>query len=333
MAWANPVVSDLIAAGIESRTNKTADNLTNNNALIRRLKDRGNVKMVTGGTKIFHEIRYNDASTNNVTAYSGYDVVNTTPDSPISAFTFDMKHYAGAVSISDTEKLTNSGKEQMFSLIEERVEICRDRLMNRIDLDLHLDGTAGGGKTLIGLPAMISATPTTGTYAGVDRALWTFARNLSTTSTIVNGAAATAANIQNLINRVCLSLVRQTDKVDIIYAGQTFYELYLSSLQTIQRIADETGSAGSGFTSLKYYGHGAAADVVLGGGIGGNLAANTAYFINSKHVFWRPHKDRNLVTVGGDRQSTNQMAVTRLMGYSAAFTTDGPQFCGIATTA
>jgi len=333
MAFANTAYSDLITASIESRTRKTSDNLSNNNPLIGRLKDRGNIKMVSGGTRVLHETRYNDATTNNVTAYAGYDVVNTTPDSPISAFQFDMKHYVAAVSISDTERLTNTGKEAMLELIDERTQICKDRLENRCDADLHLDGTAGGGKTLIGLPAMISTTPTTGTYAGIDRALWPFARNLSTTSTIVNGAAATAANIQNLINDVSLKLVRGSDRVDLIYAGLDFYKLYLSSLQSIQRIADESGSAGAGFTSLKYYGHGASADVVLGGGIGGNLAANTAYFINTKHVFWRPHKDRNFVAIGGDRQSTNQLATTRLMGFSACFTTDGPQFCGIATTA
>jgi len=333
MPFANSAISDLVATAIESRTMKLSDNLTNNNPLIRRIKDRGNIKMVSGGTRVLHETRYNDTTTNNVTAYAGYDIVNTTPDSPISAFQYDMKHYAAAVSISDTERLTNSGKEQMIDLIAERTEIARDRLNNRCDLDLHLDGTAGGGKTLIGLPAMISATPTTGVFAGVDRALWPFARNLSTTSTIVNGAVATAANIQNLINNVSLNLVRGSDRVDLIYAGITFYQLYLSSLQTIQRIASAEGDAGAGFTSLKYYGHGASADVVLGGGIGGNLAANTAYFINTKHVFFRPHKDRNFVTVGGDRQSTNQLAVTRLMGFSACFTTDGPQFCGVATTA
>lgn len=331
MAWANATVSDLIASTIENRTRKPSDNLTNNNALLRRLKERGNVK-ITGGTKVLHELRYNDSTTNNVNSYSGYDVLNTVPDSPISAAEFQIKNYAGSVSISDTEMLANSGKEQMFELIAQRIEICDDRLNNRIDLDLHSDGTGNSGKNLVGLSAMVSTTPTTGTYAGIDRSLWTFWRNISTTSTIVNGAAATAANIQNLMNDVSLNLARGTDKVDLIYAGLTFYKLYLSSMQAIQRVTDES-SAGAGFTALKYYGGGGSADVILGGGIGGNLSATSAYFLNTKHVFFRPHKDRNFVNIGGERQSTNQLAVTRFMGWSGAFTCDGVQFLGIATTA
>lgn len=332
MAWANSTISDIITTTIESRTKKCTDNLTNNNALLRRLKEKGNIKSISGGSTIFQEIFYNDPASGNAGSFSGYDVLNISPDSPISSAQFAMKHYASAVSISGPEILANSGKEAMIDLLATRVEIAESRLQNKIDLDLHGDGTGNSGKNIVGLSAMVSATPTTGVYGNIDRAAWTFWRNVSTTSTIVNGAAATAANIQNLMNTVSLQLVRGNDKVDLIYAGQTFYSLYLSSLQAIQRVTDE-GLAGAGFTSLKYYGGGGSADVILGGGIGGNLAANTAYFLNTKHVFWRPHKDRNFVAIGGDRQSVNQDAVVKLMGWSGALTCDGAQFNAIVTTA
>ena len=78
------------------------------------------------------------------------------------------------------------------------------------------------------------------------------------------------------------------------------------------------GDAGAGFASLKFYGGGMAADVVLGGGIGfdvdvdGNNGGATAahmWALNTNYLYFRPHRDRNFVPIGGDRQSVNQDAV------------------------
>ena len=108
MPFANSVVSDLIATTIESRTKNAVDNLSNNNALLRRLKERGNIKTISGGSIIDQEIFYNDPATSNANSFAGYDILNTTPDSPISAAQFTMKHYAAAVTISGPEMLANS---------------------------------------------------------------------------------------------------------------------------------------------------------------------------------------------------------------------------------
>lgn len=296
-----------------------------------KLTERGNVKTISGGSKILQELFYNDPNTNYASSYSGYETINISPDSPISAAEFTMKHYADAVTISGPELLANSGKEQMIELLATRVEIAQSRLRNKIDLDLHGDGTGNGGKNLVGLSAMISTAPTSGTYGGIDRATWSFWQNYATTSTIVNGTVATSANIQKMMNTAALAVVRGNDRPDLIYAGATAYRLYLESLQTIQRITDEKMAA-AGFSSLKYYGSGGTADVVLGGGLGGNQTATRMDFINTKFVHFRPHKDRNFVPIGGDRQAVNQDAIVRLIGWSGALTCSGAQFNATAST-
>ena len=141
------------------------------------------------------------------------------------------------------------------------------------------------------LSAMISTTPSTGTYGGIDRSTWAFWQNGADTL-----SSATPSNIQAKMNTVALARVRGTDHVDLIYAGSTAYSLYLGSLQAIQRITDDKLGA-AGFSALKFYGGAGSADVVLGGGIGGNLAAGTMYFINTNYVHFRPHKDRNFVAI------------------------------------
>jgi hypothetical protein len=86
--------------------------------------------------------------------------------------------------------------------------------------------------------------------------------------------------------------------------------------------------AGAGFAALKFYGGGTAADVVLGGGIGAHATANHMWFLNTDYLFLRPHKDRNYVPIGGERQSVNQDAITKLIGWAGNLTSNGPQFCG-----
>ena len=54
MAFANSSVSDIISVNIQSRTGELADNVTNNNALLRKLKERGNVKNFSGGNVILN---------------------------------------------------------------------------------------------------------------------------------------------------------------------------------------------------------------------------------------------------------------------------------------
>src|SRR3990167_4604134 len=70
----------------------------NNNALLKRLKKRGNVRTASGGNVIIEEIMYGDSSTDNASSYSGYEVIDITPNSPISAGEFNWKQYAAAVS-------------------------------------------------------------------------------------------------------------------------------------------------------------------------------------------------------------------------------------------
>lgn len=328
MAWANSQVSDLIAATIAARSKQLADNLEHNNALLMKLRQRGNVKPVGGGTHIMEEIVYDDGDDSSG-SYSGYDVIDITPDSPISAAEFDFKQYARAVTISGMEILQNAGREQMIDLLAARIQVAETKLRNSISAGLYGDGTGNSGKDITGLQAAISATPTTGVYGGIDRATWAFWRNQA--EEIVGDMDETT--ILAGMNSLALACARGTDRVDLIVADNVAFAAYQGALQAIQRVTNDSGQglAGAGFTSLKYYGAGANADVIFDGGIGGNMPEATMYFINTNYLKFRPHRQRNFVAMGGDRQSVNQDAVTRLYGWAGNLTCSGAQFQGILT--
>ena len=330
MAFANSSVSDIIATTIQSRSGELADNVTNNNPLLLKLKSKGNVRPFSGGNVILEEIMYNDTSTNNTNSYSGFETLNISPNSPISAAQFSIAQYASAVTISGLEMLQNAGKEQIIDLLEGRIKVAEAQLSNRINLDLYGNGTGNGGKNLTGLAAAVADAPGSGTYGGINRATWTFWQNQAFSGVTNGGAAVSAANIQSYMTQLAIRLVRGTDKADLIVADNNYYNLYVNSLQAIQRVTDPE-MAGSGFASLKFYGGGTSADVVLGGGIGNQQPANRMYFLNTDYIFFRPHKDRNFVPIGGERQSVNQDAIVKLIGWAGNLTTSGAQFNGVLT--
>ena len=315
MAFANSSISDIIATTIQSRSGELADNVTNNNALLRRLKERGNVRVFSGGNVIMQEIMYTDPTTNNTNSYSGYEVLNVGQNSPISAAQFSITQYASAVTISGLEMIQNSGKEAIIDLLDGRMSVAEAQLANRISGDLYGDGLGNAGKNLTGLAAAVPDDPTTGTYGGINRAVWSFWQSKVFDASVSGSGVVSSTTIQGYMDALAVQLIRGTDKPDLIVADNNYYRYYLQSLQNIQRVTDSGSSmAGAGFASLKYYGAGMASDVVLDGGIGsstynsGSGNANHMWFLNTRYLHFRPHKDRNFVPIGGERQAVNQDA-------------------------
>ena len=339
MATPNSNYTDMIATTIESRSGELADSTSNNNALLRRLKEKGNTRTFSGGYRIIEEIMWTDPTTLNVDSYSGYDVLNSTPNSPITAAQYSIAQYAGAVSMSGLEELQNSGKEQIIDLLEGRVRVTEAQLMNRIDYDLYQDGTGNGGKNLTGLALAVPDDPTTGTYGNISRDTYNFWRTVAYSGATDGGAAVSAANIQAYMTSLGIQLVRGSEKPDLWIADNTYYGFYVNSLQAIQRVTSEGGgSAGAGFASLKFYGGGLAADVVLGGGINGDVntsgtdgGATAAHMwaLNTNFMFWRPHRRRNFVPIGGERQSVNQDATIKFIGFAGNLTTSASRSHGV----
>ena len=337
MPFANSSVSDIIATTIQSRSGKLADNVTNNNAALRRLKSKGNVRPFGGGNVILEEIMYNDSTTVTANSYSGYELLNVGANSPISAAQYNISQYAASVVISGLEILQNSSKEAIIDLMEGRVKVAEAQLMNRIAADIYGDGTGNGGKNITGLGLALASAAST-TYGGIARASFSFWDNQRFSGVTDGGAAVSASNIQQYMTTLALRSVRGNNKIDMIVFDSNYYGFYVNSLQAIQRITDE-GTAGAGFASIKFYGGGMSADVVLDGGIGSStyLASNSAaytgnanngYFLNTDYLFFRPHRDRNFVPIGGERQAVNQDAVVKLIGWAGNLTSSGPQFCG-----
>jgi hypothetical protein len=316
-----PNVSDIVATTIQSRTRQIADNVTKNNALLSRLNQRGNVKTIGGGNVIYEELSF--AENANGGFYSGYDLLPVAAQDVISAAEYQIKQYAVPVVMSGLEMLQNSGKEQFIDLLEGRLNVAEATMVNQLAQSIYSDGTGSGGKEVTGLNAAVPSDPTTGTYGGINRATWTFWQ-----SKLYDFSAQSVTpgkdTIQTGLNALWASLVRGTDRPDLIVLDNVYWTYYMGSLQAQQRFTSpETGNLG--FPTLKFMD----ADVVLDGGIGGYCPASTGFMLNSKYIKWRPHKDRNMVPLSPNRRyAINQDAEVQILAWAGNLTTSGAQFQG-----
>ena len=329
-----PNVSDIIATTIQSRTGEIADNVTSNNALLMRLKQRGNIKTFSGGSSIFQELSF--ASNGNAGWYAGYEALPIAAQDVISSAEYSIKQAACPVTISGLEQLQNAGKERIIDLIDSRMDVAESSMANLIASGLYSDGTAAGGKQIDGLLQQVSTVPTN-VVGGINRATWLFWKNQYFRCTTTGGAAMSATNVQTYFNRMWSSLVRGNDRPDLIMVDNVAWSFYMASLQAQQRFTG-TDTAKLGFMSVKFMD----ADVVLDGAMQINwtstgaagtapnsVPATSAYFLNTKYLFYRPHAARNMVPLSpGQRYSVNQDASVQILAWAGNLTSSGLQFQG-----
>lgn len=268
---ASPGLSEIVTTTLRDRSKVMQDAYTHNTALMFRINDKGNKRLISGGRTIVNEIAYAENGT--FQFYSGYDVLNVSPSDVFTAAEYNWKQAACAVSWSGLEQLMNSGPEQVLDLLEERMTNAEGTLIDNMSTGLYSDGTGYSGKQIGGLQLIVSDTGL-GTVGGISANTWSFWRN-QVYSFATNGLVPGTGTIQKAMNATWLATKRNRDQADLIVADNNYYTFYWESLQPQQRFADDK-MASAGFDNLKFK----QADVIADGGLGGDAPANRMYFLN-----------------------------------------------------
>ncbi|MBO6289803.1 MAG: phage major capsid protein [Alphaproteobacteria bacterium] len=313
----NSNYSDVLTATLESRSRTLRDSVSKNNALLSRLKEKGNQRPISGGSKILEELEYGEGD---MVWYSGYDTISYTPKQLFTAAEYALKLCAVPVAISGEEMLKNSGDEQMMDLLEKRVSNAEKTLCNKISQAIYSDGTGSSGKEIGGLALLVADDPTSGTVGNINRATTgnEFWRNQSSTKNL------TKANITQEMSALYNKCTRGSDKPDLIVCDDALYGIYDSTLMDMQRFSDPK-LADAGFVSLKFKG----ADVIYDGGQGGYCPANHMYFLNTNYIYLRTHKDRDMKVIGGERMAINQDAFYKIIGWAGNMTMSNAALQGV----
>ena len=316
---ANETYNEIFTTTLENRSGTMTDAVSQNNALLNRLREKGHNRYIYGGSKILEELEYGEGD---MSWYSGYDSIEYTPKQLFTAAEYSLKLCAVPVAISGEDMLKNSGKFQLMDLFEKRIDNAVKTMSNKMAEAIYGDGTDASGKAIGGLKLLVADAPETGTVGGINRATPgnEFWRNQSVTA----DAALTPDNIRLAMDRMYLSLSRGVDKPDLIIAGNDMYSLFEQSLTAQQRFTDSK-LADAGFTALRYKG----ADVVCDGGQGGNCPDGKMYFLNTNYIYLRSHKDRDMKVIGGERMAVNQDAIYKIVGWAGNMTMSNAALQGV----
>ncbi len=298
MAIPSSTYTELVTTTLDNYRSELADNVTNHNPLLAKLKRRGNTTNVGGGAKILENLMYADNST--VKWYSGLEQLDVGASDVLTSANFDWKELNANVIISGLEKAQNSGtKESVFNLVKSRIQVAEISLMNEVSLALFYSNTEKGGKAIGGLQHLVADLPTTGTVGGINRANDSWWRNqfydFSTES-----VPASKTTIQHAMNTVYINATRGRDMIDMFVGDSVYFSYYLESLQDSQRFMSDN-EASAGFRAIKFWG--GHADVFFDPA----APATSLYGLNTKYLGLRAHTDFNFVTLD-EKASTNQDA-------------------------
>lgn len=282
----NAVFTELVSTTFRKHAKDVKDNVSKNNALCRRLMDKGQHRTEDGGLSIVQGLDY--AANGTYQRYSGYDVLNISASDVISAAEFQWRQIAINVVASGEELRKNSGDSRIINLVKARMKNAMRTFKNNFSADLYSDGTLPN--QINGLQALVSDTGT-GTVGGIDSGAFPFWRNIvqSAAAPLQGGGAITPSSttIESLMLPLYLALTRADDQPDLIVASNDYYTFFEASQTSLKRYND-TQSGKAGFVSLMYK----KAEVVFDGGSG--IPDAHMYFLNTDYIELVAHKDADL---------------------------------------
>lgn len=295
MASPNATFTEIVTTTLREHPTEVADNVSDHNALFRRLKSKGNIKTIDGGYEIVRPLDYAENAT--YQRYSGADMLNIAASDVLSAAKYDWVQAALHVVAHGREIRQNSGRNQIIDLAKARLKNAMRTAANNMSIDLYSSGALTN--QMGGLAHQITSDGT-GTVGGIVAGTYTWWKNQFFECT----ATPAASNIQGFMNSLWLQCVRGTDMPDLLVASQDMYNYYWTSLQALQRFTDDTAqTARVGFPALKYV----TADIIFDVNSNFSTTAKKIYYLNTDYLELIVHSAANWTQMD-EKMSVNQDA-------------------------
>jgi len=211
------------------------------------LRERGHLEQISGYRRIEIPLEY---GSNETLRWIGKGSTVPIQDSELLTMAYeDWKYVAVSIIRWFTEDQQNRGQAAMIRLVETKLNAAERALYEELERVMFADGT--GDKEPNGLQNIISATPTTGTVHGLDRATYDWWRNQQKTST----GAASVYLVSDM--RTCLNDITTYSRAElrdiVLVTNQTVFELYEDVCMEM-KILSNVMMADAGFDSIQFKG-------------------------------------------------------------------------------
>lgn len=304
-------VDALLSTTLSKVRKKFADNIFTRIPLLMWLKNKASIAE-NGGASIVVPLMY--AKNTTAKSYSGYGIIDTTPQEGLSAAQYKWAQYAASVSISGLENRTqNVGDKAIIKILESKVKQAEMSLRDKMDIDMWASSTTG--TNILALPTIVDTTTSIGDVSKSANSWWQ-------AQVIASGsfAAQGLSDMRHLYNLI-MNQSLDNSAPDFVISTQLVYEFYEGTVQPQMRFTD-TAMADAGFENLKYKGATYTFD--------GNVPSGNLYMLRSENLKLSYDKNTNFIT-SPFIQPTNQDAKVAQILWAGQLTTDNTRKLGKLT--
>lgn len=335
-----PIVSDrqyrqMLTAAVAKRSRDIQDIVYNATPLTRILRDQGNIRVKrAGGPELRVPIEFDKLQAQ---WFIGYDKIEITPKELLNSAVFNWSRVVSMFSLNGSELLFTRGEEEQIDLMEFYLSAAEKSVKEEFEVSLPGDGTAAGGRQIIGLGGAIPLVPNTGVYGGIDRAdvpNWRTSKFAVATDFPDIGTTWDATTARPIIERIALNRSRNGQYADLLIADALSYQAVSASFVAHQRLASER-SVRLGYAGLAYQTPAGLVDIVAAGGVGNVMPPNTIFGIDTKSLALYEFPGQSFVPFhpGDGLRPINQDAIAQGIVWSGQMVLENPLFSWRLVTA
>lgn len=236
---------DLLKVTLDNYRGKLVDNFFNKNVLAWCLKDKGSVRMLSGGQQIVEHLL--TAENDDVGSYGEWQSVDITPQGGIDVAKYDWGTLVGTIAISGLEEAKNAGDEEILSLLKARTLQAESTMQKTFNSLLW--GTSPITGSFGSVLDLIDDVATVGEInpATAGNGFWKSPVH-KTPNTVLN-----FTQLQGRLTKLYNDASDCTEVVTRIVGDQSSYEMFELGLTPNVRYEDES-SANAGFRNLMFKG-------------------------------------------------------------------------------
>lgn len=313
-------ISEIQAASWEYREKKPSDAVSDNIPFLFMARQKGRVKTINGGRVIYENIKY--AQNNYVQRIDPTQQITVGYNQTLTAFEYSPKIIVVPVTINMLEEAQNQGDAKFIDMLDERSEVAEESLYNQMELDLQGDGTGFSGKAFPGIKSYVVDSVTGGSYGGLARSAYTSIRNVSIDAPSTFTGDTDSSNIESRLRYTKNKCVRNSDRPDVLFAGEDYYNAGADAMSAKQRFTQNKEMVEANFDN--YVIEGMTAILANGKVFSGlsHIATDRAYGINLKTIALKMYRNFNFQPIP-KRVSFNQLVDLALTVGIGSFTSNG----------
>lgn len=315
-------IGAIAATTLQNYSKQIANNATNRNALLYKIKKSGNfITNVPGGRELVESLVYDGNGT--FTRYTGAGKLNVNDGNAVDAAVYTPVQASVYYTITGREQAMNRGEYAVHNLVKSKLIAAEAEMHNKISIDMYSAGTLSN--QIGGLQLLVADDPTTASsVGGIAQNTNTWWRNQ--VYDFSSNSQTAEANMVNGLSALMRQCTFGTDKPDLVILDDTYYGILEDYLLDNRRFgAEESELAKGGFKALRWNG----ADVVCESTASG-IPSRRGYVLNTKQLKFQMYEGRAMepIVTEGVRP-IDQDAIVFPIAFMGNLTTGGRKFHGV----